>query len=159
MGINSKNVFYYRIIRLFSTIKGAKDQRLNAKHFSFHFNEWLVGFTDGDGTFSFFPLSYGKWEFSFKIGQSRVNGQLLHKIKKSVGRGTINRTGNTIQYRVRKIDDLINILFPIFDNYPLHTSKINSYNTFKSAVHCYTQKDFVKLWYLYQNRKEIKDFP
>ena len=36
------------------------------------FEQWLVGFTDGDGTFH---ISYqnGKWGLSFKLAQSRYN--------------------------------------------------------------------------------------
>lgn len=149
----SKNISQYRAIRLLNTLS-FRDQRLNAKGFNFNFNEWFVGFTDGDGCFSFYPSSRNKWEFVLKISQSTYNGRILHFIKKNQGIGSINKdTSNILQYRVRNLNHLNDIIIPLFDSYPLHTSKLNSYNIFKEALILYSNKDISKLNDLYLNRK------
>jgi len=53
-----------------------------------NFYQWLVGFTDGDGTFSL-SLSDSKWQLIFKIGQSNYNLRVLYFIKKQLGYGSI----------------------------------------------------------------------
>ena len=63
------------------------------------FNQWLVGFTDGDGTFSIVPPACApsqnnKWSLTFKIGQSAYNLRVLHFIKKQLGVGSIYVEGN-----------------------------------------------------------------
>lgn len=45
---------------------------------STEFNEWLVGVTDGDGTFHFRKTNKGVWSFTFKVGQSNYNLRLLY---------------------------------------------------------------------------------
>jgi hypothetical protein len=75
-------------------------QRLNVGPLMNH-NEWLVGFTDGDGTFS---ISKGarSYQFTFKISQSVYNARALYKIKKRIGYGSITKDGDWIcQYRIR----------------------------------------------------------
>lgn len=52
------------------------------KNYPFFFYQWLVGFTDGDGTFTLDRLENGKkWVIVFKISQKSNNGQLLYYIK------------------------------------------------------------------------------
>ena len=59
-------------------------QRLNGEHLNkIWFNQWLVGITDGDGTFSI-NYSNNKWGLSYKIAQSRYNLRLLYYIKKEL---------------------------------------------------------------------------
>lgn len=151
--IKSENVLQNEAIRLQYQKKVILDQRLNVERFNF--NQWLVGFTDGDGTFSFFPLNNNKWEFSYKISQHKTNGQLLYKIKSFLKIGTVNKDNNMLQFRVRKIDNLINIIFPIFDQYPLFTSKIHNYNRFKKAVIYYKCKDFDNLNKMFQYNNKV----
>jgi len=43
------------------------------------FEQWLVGFTDGDGTFMIDRLNNGsKWVLGFKISQDHANAQILY---------------------------------------------------------------------------------
>lgn len=51
------------------------------------------------------------------------------------GKVTIdNREFNTKKFSVTKLDDLINVIIPFFDKYPLLTSKFLNYISFKEAV-------------------------
>ena len=104
---------------------------------STEFNEWLVGVTDGDGTFYFNKNKKGVWGFTFKIGQSNYNLRLLYYIKSVLKVGSIsvpNYKDNTAEYRIRDIQHIIQYILPIFDNYPLLTRKHYLYSLFKEAI-------------------------
>jgi len=101
------------------------------------FYKWLVGLTDGDGTFYFAKTKKGVWTFTFKIGQSNYNLRLLYYVKSNLGVGSVsvpNSKDNTAEFRVRNIQHIINHIIPIFDKYPLLTSKFFKYNLFKKAI-------------------------
>ena len=112
------------------------------------FIEWLVGFTDGDGTFS---ISKNKnknhYTFTFKLTQSAYNGRILYYIKSKLGYGSVTKDGsNLLQYRIRDKEVLKKIIIPIFECYPLHSSKYYSYSLFKEALFSkdYTHIDRLK---------------
>ena len=99
--------------------------------------EWLVGVTDGDGTFHFSRTKKGVWSFTFKIDQSSYNLRLLYFIKSLLGVGSVSVTNskdNCAEYRVRDINHIILFILPIFDKYPLLTSKHFNYILFKQAI-------------------------
>jgi hypothetical protein len=111
--------------------------RARAVNNSTNFKEWLVGITDGDGTFYFSKTKKGIWSFSFQIGQSNYNLRLLYYIKSMLGVGSVSATDakdNTAHYRVRNIQHIIQYILPIFDTYPLLTSKYFNYEIFKKAI-------------------------
>jgi hypothetical protein len=115
------------------------------------FLQWLVGFTDGDGTFSI-ARQNGTWSLIFKLGQSTYNLRLLHYVKNQLGVGSIyvdspasdsyevrgggpgkGKNGNMAHFRIRDRKVLESVIFPIFDKYPLLTSKQFNYLKFKEA--------------------------
>ncbi len=98
--------------------------------------EWLVGVTDGDGTFYFAPTPKGGWTFTFKISQSNYNLRLLYKIKQILGVGSIsNPKGNGAEYRIRNIKHINQYIIPLFDKYPqLRSSQHFNYIKFKEAI-------------------------
>ena len=130
-----------KMSRSFCNITGFH-QRLNVGPF-LDYNEWIVGFTDGDGYFSITKVSkktansLPSYQFTFKITQSVYNYRVLYKIKKRFGFGSITKDGETMyQYRVRDIKVLKEVIVPIFDNYSLHTVKHKSYTLWKRALFC-----------------------
>lgn len=108
--------------------------------------QWLVGFIDGDGCFSMQKTNRGYWSFDFNIGQSVYNARVLHYIKKLVGFGSVVKAGkNMLKYRIRDKHVLINIILPIIDSYPLHTSKCYKYELWKQALLNPTMADEIVL--------------
>ena len=98
------------------------------------FYQWLVGFTDGDGTFSIAHQN-GKWSLAFKLSQHEYNMRLLYFIKRQLKVGNINKEtkasgSNMFNYRIRDRKTLAESIFPIFDKYPLLTSKYFYYLKF-----------------------------
>ena len=120
-------------------------QRLNGEHPSSkaYFEHWLVGVTDGDGNFSI-NYSNGKWGLSFKIAQSRYNLRLLYYIKKELGVGSVTKDNNKGQFFIRDRKHIEDIILPIFDKYPLLTSKYFDYSRFKQALYLLNDKDISK---------------
>ena len=98
------------------------------------FYQWLVGFTDGDGTFSIVRQN-NRWSLTFKVSQSTYNLRLLYFIKKELGVGSIYIEGNGLHahLRIRDRKVLESVIFPIFDKYPLLTSKYYNYLKFKEV--------------------------
>lgn len=99
------------------------------------FNQWLVGFTDGDGSFSVVKQK-NSWVLVFKLGQSTYNRRLLHFVKKQLGIGSIyiEKGGKMAHFRIRRLDQINQVILPIFNEYPLLTSKYYNYDQFKKAA-------------------------
>jgi virulence-associated protein VapD len=98
------------------------------------FEQWLVGVTDGDGTFHFSEHLPGKWIFYFRIGQSSYNLRLLYYIKSNLGIGEVRVSQTTAEYRVRNKQQLLQHIIPLFDQNRLLTSKYYNYELFKQAL-------------------------
>ena len=111
-------------------------QRLNKEYLVKNkkewFEQWLVGMTDGEGTFGFY-IQNGKWVLHYKIAQSRYNLRALYHIKTKLGIGTIAKGDGKAQILIRDKTKLNDVIFPIFDKYPLLTSKYFNYMKLKKA--------------------------
>lgn len=108
-----------------------------------NFNQWLVGVTDGDGSFTISRLSEGKWTLFFKVTQSTYNLRMLYFIKTQLGAGSVNTTANNqkADFRIRDRKTIGSIIIPIFDKYPLLTYKFKSYELFKKAYYLLENKN------------------
>jgi hypothetical protein len=98
--------------------------------------------TDGDGTFHFSKTKKGIWSFTFKIAQSNYNLRLLYYIKSMLGVGSVsvpNSKDNTAEFRIRIIQHIIQYVLPIFDTFPLLTSKYFYYKLFREATLAFDQ--------------------
>ena len=137
--------------RLFSS-----HQRLNEEHLNLSpkgqnnlttFEQWLVGFTDGDGNFHISRQEANgniKWNLGFKLTQSTYNLRLLNYVKKELGVGSITKDGYKMQYFIRDIKAIETLLIPIFDKYPLLTKKHFDYIKLKKALYILNDKQLVR---------------
>lgn len=124
-------------------IPGASPVGTNNKYYStkkinhININEWLVGITDGNGCFNINTnILNKKILFTFKISLINNNIQLLEKIKTylKVGKIIISKNNNISSYLIRDKESLLNVIIPIFDKYPLLTTKRYSYLKFKECL-------------------------
>lgn len=62
--------------------------------------------------------------------------ELLQSIKYffNVGVLTVNTENNKVKYTVNSVEDIVNVIIPHFDKYPLESKKYIDYVLFKSAV-------------------------
>lgn len=108
---------------------------VNKKNTNIEFDQWLVGVTDGDGTFHFSESKPQNWVLYFKIGQSTYNLRMLYHIKSMLGVGQISVTPNgDAEFRIRDTKKIVQHIIPIFDKYPLLTSKYYNYDLFKQVA-------------------------
>ena len=100
---------------------------------------YLTGFVDGEGSFL---VSFQKREKmatglevrpSFTISQHSRSKEILFWIEKYFNCGSVrfNKSDETYKYEVRSLRDLILIIIPHFEKYPLRTSKSEDFHKFK----------------------------
>ena len=124
--------------RLFTSHQRLNEEHLNDKaQNSVLFEQWLVGFTDGDGNFHISQQGVGldtKWGVSYKLAQSRYNLRILNYVKMELGVGSITKDGTKAQYFIRDRKIIENVIIPIFDKYPLLTTKYFDYIKLKKVL-------------------------
>ena len=115
-------------------------QRLNVKYPNDKdwFEQWLVGFTDGDGCFSISKTvadnGANKWNLTYKLTQSKVNAKLIYYIKSTLVCGHVTTSNDKIDFRIKDLKNIRNSIIPIFEKYPLLTSKYFDYIKFKEVL-------------------------
>lgn len=134
----NKNLNYLRSKLIKNNISNNNNKNI------INFDEWLVGFTDGDGTFNIYISKKNNITFTYKLSQSINNKQILYKIKSKLKIGTINDSLGMSNYKVTKKEHLLNIIIPIFDKYTLLSSKQFNYLKFKKAINITLNKDISK---------------
>jgi DNA polymerase III delta prime subunit len=120
---------------------------------SFVFMLWLVGFTDGEGTFSVevnkkddMTAGY-QVQISYIITQHGRDLNLLEKIKSyfdNAGEIKLSRGkngGNVYQYRLRHIEKIRKYIIPLFSNYQLQTLKRLDFEDFKLVAELIEKKE------------------
>lgn len=140
-----------RFLSSFSSLQRLNEEHLNPSYMAVgsknnnksQFEEWLVGFTDGDGNFSITNQG-DKWGLSFKLVQSGYNIRVLNYVKKELGVGSITKDGTKVQYFIRNRKQIESILIPIFEKYPLLTSKYFDYVRFKRALDLLNDESLTK---------------
>lgn len=116
-----------------------KYKYLTYKHYNkynnINFEEWLVGFTDGDGCFNIYINETNlKINFIFKLAQNKYNTQLLYLIKNKLKVGKVVSYDNMVSYVLRDKNHIQKVILPIFDKYYLLTSKYYNYLKFKECI-------------------------
>jgi len=68
------------------------------------------------------------------MGQSVYNLRILYHVKSIIGVGFVTINKNEAEYRIIKLDHVFQYVIPIFERYPLLTSKYYNYDIFKQAA-------------------------
>lgn len=138
--INFYNKFKYNL-KSNKFINNSIDLDINTLNNYENFSRFLVGLTDGDGTFNIYINEQNKKiNFTFKISLSKFNIKLLYFLKKKLGIGQVIlhnsgvKDGNQATFRIRNKNDIINKILPIFNKYNLLTSKQFNYNKFYKSI-------------------------
>ena len=103
---------------------------------------WVTGFSDAESSFSLKiskkSTSKSGWSVipEFRIELHCRDTLLLRKIQSFFGVGIISEriNRNTVVYSVQSSKDIVNVILPHFDKYPLITQKKADYLLFKQAV-------------------------
>jgi len=106
---------------------------------------YITGFSDAESSFSLIWNKRGRGAIQpcYKISLHIKDLNLLENIRAFWGGvGSIGKHGeNTIQYQVRSLKELTNVIIPHFDKYPLITQKRADYELMKSAVEMMNRKE------------------
>lgn len=104
---------------------------------------YVTGFVDGEGSFSILVLKRATYKTGwniipvFTINLNSRDTALLEKIQSffgGIGNITIRDKDNTAYFTVKSIKDIINVIIPHFEKYPLLTEKQADFELFKEIV-------------------------
>ena len=70
----------------------------------------------------------------FNLTQSNLDSNLFMEIQDYLGIGKVYKNRQNVTFVVKSIDEIVEVLLPLFDKYPLRGSKLIGYNIFKSVV-------------------------
>ena len=105
------------------------------KNVSSEFLYWFSGFTDAEGNF-LISIDRQYVRFRFKISLHIDDVEVLNTIKSNlnVGTVTLENSRNRCSYIIQNYEEIKNIICPIFNAFPLHTSKRLDFENFAQAV-------------------------
>ena len=143
-------------------------QRLNAEGLKdkhpdlFSFSSWLVGITDSDGGFSIEKSGEGKYVWVYFLDLNKYNERLLIYVKKILGAGSISDSGGKMRkYRIRRREELKEIIIPLFRQLNLLTSKMYKFELWVEALEIMelklTREEKIKK--IEEKRKEMRLIP
>ncbi len=113
--------------------------------------EWLVGFVDGEGSFSVVTVekrsskapsmfSYKVW-LHFQITQHNRDTALMERIVTFLGCGSVNkRNTESVDFELNKFELLKSKIIPFFEKYPLKSAKFWDYLAFVEAANVIKSK-------------------
>ena len=139
---------------------------------------WITGFIDGEGCFQAFYNWNNHLHVSFKVNQRDDDKQVVLQLKKYFKVGNcyhINNDGrrkfgdkanvkDVMRYQVVSIKDLIKVIIPHFDKYPLQSKKQKDYKIWRQILilankyynQAISNKIRIKLEKLCKNLKQVR---
>jgi hypothetical protein len=93
------------------------------KKWDYNFLQWFIGFTDAEGCFLIQTKNKSEVQFCFKITLHIDDSAVLFLIKDKLGIGVVSIKGNTCTFSIYSFQNIVDVLVPIFDKYPLITHK------------------------------------
>lgn len=124
----------------FSHFFSEYEQLLNKKAPDFLFLTWLIGFSEGDGSF----IKATRGDLSFVISQDSRDIQVLNMIQKMLGFGKVIKQGKTISRFVVQDKKGLYLISTLFNNNLVTYSKRCDFNRFLFLLNIYNQKGTIK---------------
>lgn len=113
---------------------------------------WVTGFIDAEGCFSISivinPDLKTGWRVkaTFLIGLHKKDRMILELIKKFYGVGDIKpQSKDSVQYRVTSVKDLMEVIIPHLEKFPLITQKRADFILFKQVVNLMYNKEHLTI--------------
>ncbi len=106
------------------------------------FGHWVSGFTDGEGCFYLGASKKGVFLVKFELRLRRDDSDILAEIHRFFGVGHLdmscmNNGFEQTAFRVHKISDVVRVIIPHFDAFPLRSKKRRDYATWREAAMLY----------------------
>ena len=95
----------------------------------------------------------------FRIALHRDDRGALEHIKNTLGCGRLNTERDTLVFTISQLSDIGKILIPLFEQFPLNSTKLLDYLAFKKAFFMFLNRKSCELNKpdLYQKILELKD--
>ena len=113
--------------------------------------DWIVGFIDGEGCFHIGISRHPELRFGYQIlpeftvVQHKRNIGLLKTLRSIMGCGVVRKNhGDRYCWRVRKLDNLYEIILPFFQKHPLKSKKSVEFHKFAKVVRMMKRGDHLK---------------
>lgn len=117
----------------------------------YNFNAgWISGFTQSDGSFvvNFEKRNNGILPYRpvpiFVITQSFRELEMMQELHKYLGVGSLQINRESVNIVVKSINELIQVIIPIFDKSPVFWGKSKSYCIFKKVVYLIKDKQHLE---------------
>ena len=105
--------------------------------------DWIVGFVDGQGIFSFEQSNDQTYDFCFVLNIHKKSVCTLYDIKTFFKCGSIHKvTQTTMQFKVTSQKHLIEKIIPFFDKHALKTTKQTCFKKFAHKCLCLNGIDY-----------------
>ncbi len=100
--------------------------------------DWISGFTQSDGSFvvSFLKQKKGvpiRPQPVFNITQSIVELEMFKALHNQLGIGKIYTNRKNVVFVVKSIDEIVDVILPLFDKHPVKGGKFSAYTIFKEV--------------------------
>lgn len=107
---------------------------------------WIAGFSSGESCFDIKIVNNIKYKTGsqvqtrFRISQHLRDNALLEFMIEYLKCGRLQPSRNTVELTVSKYGDIINVIIPFFEEYPILGVKQLDYNDFKTVVYLLKEK-------------------
>lgn len=119
--------------------------KLNKSPLDINFIEWFVGLCEAEANFLCRIRKNLKgdiigFEFLFRISLHKDDIKVLEFIKSTLNCGRIDTSRNTFVYVISQLNEIETILIPLFQQFPLNTTKYLDFLAFKKAYYLYKSR-------------------